>query len=65
MDDTKVITKIFKNPKSFIQTMKIFNPDSGIELGTEKSGMLIMKSGKRKSAEGTVLQNKENLRMLG
>ena len=52
MDDIKVFTKNEKELKNPIQRIRIYSQDIGIEFGTEKCFMLIMKNTKRETTEG-------------
>ena len=55
MDDIKVFAKNEKEQEILIQPIRIYNQDRGMEFGIEKYAMLIMKSGKRETAEGIEL----------
>ena len=49
--DTKLFTKNVKEMETLIQTVRINNDDMGMECGSEKYAMLIMKNGKQYSTE--------------
>ena len=51
MDDIKLLTKNEKELEILIQAVRKYNDDIGMELGSEKYAMLIMKRGKRQITE--------------
>ena len=63
--NTKLFVKNEKELETLIQTIIIYNHDLGMEFGIEKCAMLIMKSVKRETTEGTELPNQERIRTLG
>ena len=65
MNDIKIFTKHEKELMTQIQTIRIYSQDIGMEFSIEKYAMLIMKSGKRKTAERRELPNQENIKTLG
>ena len=52
MDDIRLFEINEKELETPIQTVEIYSQDIGIEFGTEKCSMHIMKSGKRHMTEG-------------
>ena len=65
MDNIKQFAENEKELETLIQTIRIYNHYIGMEYGTEKYAMLIMKSGKRQIMEGRPLLNQERIRTLG
>ena len=59
----KVFAKMKKKIKTLPQTIRTLCQDAGMEFGQEKC--IIMKSGKRETAEGIDLLNEENIKPLG
>ena len=64
-DDIKIFDKNEKELKTMIEIIRIYSSNIGIEFGTKKWAMMIMKSGKRETEEGIELLNEECIRMLG
>ena len=56
--------KKMKKNWRLVQIVRIFSQDIGMEYGTEKCAMLIMKNGNRETTEETILPNKKNVRTL-
>ena len=52
MDDIRLFAKNEKELESLIDAVKIYCQDTGMEFGTEKCAMLIMKSGKLHLTDG-------------
>ena len=65
MNDIKIFTKNEDELETFIQRIRIYSQDIGMEFGSEKCVMLIIKKGKRKTMEGIKLPNQESIRSLG
>ena len=63
MDDMNAFTKNKKKNWRLIRTIRIYSQDKGMELDMEKCAILIVKDGKRESAEGIILPNQESIRM--
>ena len=63
LENNKVFANKEKELKTLIQTIKIYNQDIGIEFGTEKCTVFILKSGKREAMERTELPNQESIHM--
>ena len=61
----KLFAKKEKEPATLIQTIRICNPDIGMEFGIEKCDMLMMKSGKRQITKGIELPTQERIRTIG
>ena len=57
MDDIKVFEKNEKGLETLIQAIRIYDQDIGIDFGTEKYTMLIIKSEKRETIKGLKLPN--------
>ena len=51
IDDIKVFAKNEKELENMIQTIRIYSQDIGMEFGIKRCALLIMKSGKKESAE--------------
>ena len=64
-NNTKGFSLNEKELKSLKQTIRIYSQDIGMEFGNEKCAMLIMKSGKRKTAEEIEQSNLERIWWLG
>ena len=64
MDDIKLFAKNKKELETLIHTVIIYSRDIGMEFGTEKCAMLIMKSGKRQLTDGMELPNKDKIKTL-
>ena len=62
MDDIKLLAKNKKELETLIQVVRIYSQDFGMEFGTEKCKMLIIKSGKRHMTEEINLPNQEKIR---
>ena len=62
INDIKILAKNEKELETLIQTIRIYNQDIGIEFDILKSGMVVMKSRKRKTAEGIELRHQENIK---
>ena len=63
--DIKLFAKNEKLLENLKQIVIIYNQYTGIEFGTEKCAMLVMKSGKQQMTEGVELPNQVIIRMLG
>ena len=61
----KVSAKIEKELETLIQTVRICSRDVGMEFGTEKYAMLILKSGEKKTVERIALLNQESIKTFG
>ena len=64
MDYIKLFAKNEKELETLIHTVRIYSWDIGMEFGIEKSGMLVMKSGKRQLTDGMELPNKDEIKTL-
>ena len=64
MDDLKLYTKSKRALDSLIQTVQIFSKDIGMQLGIDKSAILVMKKGKIVQSDGTELPNEEVIKSL-
>ena len=64
MDDLKLYTKSKRALDSLIQTVQIFSKDIGMQLGIDKSAILVMKKGKIVKPDGTELPNEEVIKSL-
>ena len=65
MDDIELFAKNEKELETLIHTVRIYSQDIGMEFGTEKCAMLVMKSGKRHMTDGMKLPNQDKIRTLG
>ena len=65
MDDIKLFTKNEKDLESLIHAVRIYSVDIGMEFGTEKCVLLVMKSGKRHMTDKIELLNHDKIRTLG
>ena len=65
MDDIKLFAKNEKELETLIHAVRIYSRDIGIEYGTEKCAMLVMKTGKRHMTDGIELPNHDKIRTLG
>ena len=61
----KLFAKYEKELETMMQSIRIYSQLIGMEFRIEKCAMLIMKSGKRETAEGIELLNQECRRSLG
>ena len=64
MDDLKLYSKSKRALDSLIQTVQIFSKDIGMQLGIDKSAILVMKKGKIVKSDGTELPNEEVIKSL-
>ena len=62
MDDIKLFTKNEKELETLIHAVRIYSQDIGMEFGTEKCALLVMKSGKRHMTDGMELPNHDRIR---
>ena len=53
-----------KELETLIHTVRIYSQDIGMEFGTEKCAMLVMKTGKRHMTDGMELPNHDRIRTL-
>ena len=58
MDDIKQFARNEKELETLIQSIRIYSQDTGIEFDIKKCAMLVMVSGKRQMAEGTIKSRK-------
>ena len=65
MDNIKLFAKNEEELETLIQTIRIYSQHTGMEFGTEKCTLFLMKSEKRKIMEGIELLNKGRIRTLG
>ena len=65
MDDIKLFAKNEKELETQIHTVRIYSQDIGMEFGSEKCAMLVMKSGNRHTTDGIELPNQDKIRTLG
>ena len=64
MDDLKLYSKSKRTLDSLIQSVQIFSKDIGMQLGIDKSAILVMKKGKIVKSDGTELPNEEVIKSL-
>ena len=64
MDGIKLFAQNKKELETFIQVVRIYSQDIGVEFSIEKCAMLIMRNRKRQKTEGIELPNQQNIRML-
>ena len=64
MDDLKLYSKSKRTLDSLIQSVQIFSKDIGMQLGIDKSAILVMKKGKIVKSYGTELPNEEVIKSL-
>ena len=64
MDDIKLFAKNEKELETLIHAIRIYSQEIGMEFGTEKSAMLVMKSGKRHQTDGMEHPNQVKVRTL-
>ena len=57
MDDLKLYSKSEKTLDSFIQTVRIFSEDIGMQFGIDKCAMLVMKNSIKVKSDGIQLPN--------
>ena len=57
MDDLKLYSRSEKGLESFVQTVRVFSEDIGMELGIEKCAMLVMEKGKVLKSVGIELSD--------
>ena len=65
LDDIKIFAKNKKELETLIQTIRMYTQDIGMEFGTEKCTMLIIKKEKRETMEGIELPDQESIRTIG
>ena len=65
INDIKLLAKNEKELETFIQAVRIYNYDIGMEFGIEKRALQIMKSGKWHMTDGIELPNQGNIGALG
>ena len=61
LDDIKVFAKNEKELERLIHTVRIYSQDIGMEFGTEKCAILVMKRGKRHITDAMELPNQDKL----
>ena len=64
-DDIKLFAENEKELKTLIHAVRIYNQDFGMEFGTEKCAILVMKSDKRHLIDGMVRPNQDKMSKLG
>ena len=64
IDDLKLYSKSEKALDCFIQTVRIFSEDIGIQFGIDKCAMLVMKKGKIVKSDGIQLPNGKVIKSL-
>ena len=64
MIDIKLLTNEEKELKNLIQAIRICSQHIGMEFSIEKCAMLLLKSGKIETMEGTEIPNQERIRTL-
>ena len=64
MDDLKLYSKSEKALDPFIQTVRIFSEDIGMQFGMDKCAMLVMKKGKIVKSDGIQLANDKVIKLL-
>ena len=62
---TSNFAKNEKELETLIHTVKIYNQNIGMEFGTEKCAILVMKISKKHLKEGMELPNQDKIRTLG
>ena len=65
MDDVKLFAKNEKELETLIHAVRIYRQNIGMEFGTEKCAMLVMKNGKQNLIAKMELPNKNKIRTLG
>ena len=63
MDNTKQLAKNEKELENIMNAVRIYSQDIGMEFGTEKCAMLVMKSGKRHLSDGMERPNQDKIRI--
>ena len=64
MDDLKLFAKNENGIDSLVQTVRVFSEDIGMEFGTDKCALLVIKRGKKVTSEGIELPNNEEIKSL-
>ena len=64
VDDLKLYSKSEKALDLFIQTVRIFSEDIGMQFGMDKCAMLVMKKGKIVKSDGIQLANDKVIKLL-
>ena len=62
IDDIKILAKSGKELETFLQTIRIYSQDVGMEFGIEKCTMIIIKKEKREVMEAIELSNQKSWR---
>ena len=65
MDDIKLFEKNEKELETLLHAVRIYSQDIGMEFGSEKYSMLVMKSGKQHMTDGMEQPNHDKIRTLG
>ena len=63
-DDLRLFGKSFEQIDSLVQTVHTFSVDIGMEFGSKKCGLLVLKRGKIAKMEGVVLQNGQAMKEI-
>ena len=64
VDDIKLFAKKEKELEALMHAVRIYSQDIGMEFGTEKCAIFVMKSGKRHITDGMELPNHDRIRTL-
>ena len=64
MDDLKLYGKCENEIKGLVSTVEVFSQDRGMVFGIKKCGVIMMKRGKVKSADGIELPSGEKIREI-
>ena len=64
MDDLKLYSRSVKGLDSFVQTVRVFSEDTGMEFGIEKCAMLVMEKGKIVKSVGIELPDGKVIKLL-
>ena len=64
MDDLKLYSRNEKGLDSLVQTIHVFNEDTGMEVGTEKCAMLVTEKGKIVKSVGIELPDGKVIKSL-
>ena len=65
IDDLKLSAKNEKELETLIHAVRIYSQGIGMEFGTERCAMLVMKSGERHLTDGMELPNQDKIGTLG
>ena len=65
MNDSKLFAKNEKELETLRNSLRIYSQDIEVEFSREKCSILVIKSGKRRLADGMELPNQEKIRTIG